>query len=143
MPEGDSKINIKRLEEIIALVITKVEEPKHKHLSFFGWDDRYELHGSKGVIFDTTKDLPMLRALGLKGEEWNVTYTFFGFDELLSLYPYAECILNVLEAHRHNDDVQRVAEQIKDLQSALSLANQQIKDAEHNTFHKVLACIKR
>lgn len=143
MPEEESKINLKKLEEIIALIVTKVEEPKNRNLSYFGWDDRYELHGKKGAIFDTTKASPMLQALGLKGEEWNVSYRFFGFDELLALYPYAECLLNVLEAHRHNESVQRATEQIKDLQSALSLANQQIKDAEHNTFHKILVCIKR
>lgn len=143
MPEEESKINLKKLEEIIVLIITKVEEPKNRDLSYFGWDDRYELHGKKGAIFDVAKYSPMLQALGLKGEEWNVSYRFFGFDELLALYPHTECLLNVLEAHRHNENIQRVTEQIKDLQSALSLANQQIKDAEHNTFHKVLACTKR
>lgn len=143
MPEEESKINLKKLEEIIALIVTKVEEPKNRNLSYFGWDDRYELHGKKGAIFGVAKDSPMLQALGLKGEEWNVSYRFFGFDELLTLYPHTECLLKVLEAHRHNENVQRATEQIKDLQSALSLANQQIKDAEHNTFHKVLACMKR
>lgn len=143
MPEEESKINLKKIEEIITLIVTKVEDPKNRNLSYFGWDDRYDLHGKKGVIFGVAYESPMLQAIGLKGEEWNISYRFFGFDELSSLYPYAECMLNILEAHRHSESIQRVTEQIKDLQSALSLANQQIKDAEHNTFHKILACMKR
>lgn len=142
MPEDDSHINIEKLEEIVALIITKVEDPKNRNLSYFGWDNRYELHGKKGAIFDVAHKSPILRTLGLKGEEWNVSYTFFTFEELLSLYPYTKCILEILEAHRNSESIQRVTKQIKDLQSALSLANRQMKDAEHNTFHKVLACIK-
>lgn len=140
MPK-EQKINLQKLEEIIALIVTKKEDPSNKELSFFGWDDRYELRGKKGVIFDDFENkLSMLRAIGLQEEYWNVTYSFIDFDQLLSLYPYAKCMLDILEAHRHRDDIQRLFQQIKDVESALSSLHEQLKDIEKSTFNKVLTC---
>ncbi len=140
MPE-EQKINLQKLEEIIALIITKKEDPSNKELSFFGWDDRYELHGKKGVIFDDFGyKLSMLRAIGLQEEYWNVTYSFIDFGQLLSLYPYTKCMLDILEAHRHRDDIQRLFQQIKDIENTLSSLHEQLKDIEKNTFNEVLKC---
>ena len=134
----EMKINLRELEGIIALIVFKKEEPNSIELALFGWDGRYEHQGKKGMIFDRPI-IAMLNALGLKEEQLGTDKAFIDFDQLLSLYPYAECILNVLEAH-HTIDVQNIIEQIKELENMLTLARQQLKEAEHKTFHKILAC---
>lgn len=142
MPE-EPKIDLGTLEETISLIVIKKEDPSNRDLSFFGWDGRHELAGKKGAIFDDFHGaVSMLRYLGLKDIYWNVTYRFFDFDQLLTLYPYAKCILDILESYRHRTDVQDLKTQIKELKDAITFAQKQTKDIEKDTFNRVLTCIK-
>lgn len=136
------KINLEKLEKIITLIITKKEDPTNKDLSFFGWDDRYELKGKKGAIFKSPED-ETLRDIGLKAQYWGIEYVFFDFDQLLSLYPYSKCMLEILESYRHRDDVQHYIKIIKDLEDALSSTRQLLKNSENDAFNKVISCVKR
>lgn len=142
MPEEDKKIDLKKLKELVALIVTKKEDPTDRHLSFFGWDDRYELEGKKGATFSHS-EVAMLNAIGLKEKYWNISYVFIDFDQLLSLYPYSECLLDTLEKYFHRTDVQRLTSQIADIESALSISKKQLKDFERIAFNKVLVCIKK
>ena len=141
MPEEEIKVDLKKLRELFALIVTKKEEPTNRDLSFFGWDDRYEFHGKKGTIFSIT-EIPMLNAIGLKEEYWNPSWRFIDFDQLLKLYQYAECALDAVDAFNHNENVQRVIQQINDLSNTLKLLAQQKKEYEKRTFNRVLTCMK-
>ena len=138
----EPKIDLEKLEKTIVLITTKKEDPNNRDLSFFGWDDRYELEGKKGVIFSHSK-VPMLNAIGLKEKYWNVSYVFIDFDQLLSLYPYSKCILETLESYRHRDDVQNYIQQIKNLEDTLKSVHQQLKNVQKNTFNEAILCIKK
>ena len=140
----ESKIYLEKLEKIIVLITTKKEDPDNRDLSFFGWDNRYEIHGKLGAIFDDIHgEVSMLRLLGLKDEYWHDTYRFFDFGQLLSLYPYSTCILEELGSYRHRDDVQNYIIQIKDLEDALKSIHQQLKNVQKNTINKVISCVKK
>lgn len=142
MPKEPKIIDFGKFEEIIALIITKKEDPTNRNLTFFGWDGRYELQGKKGAIFKGPEDV-ILRDLGLKAQFWSAEYVFFDFDQLLGLYPYSECILNILESYRHSDVVIRLSTDYNNLESAFKSIKKQIEDIQKNTFERILFCVKK
>lgn len=140
--QKEQDIDFKHLEETVALIVTKKELPYNKDLSFFGWDGRYELNSKKGALFER-KYIHALNLLGLKSEPYNTDYDFIDFDQLLRLYEYAECILDLLYAHRHSDDVKRNIQQIIDLSDALNLAKKQKKEFDDTTIKNLQNCIRK
>lgn len=136
------KTDLNTFEETIALIVTKKEDPNNKNLAFFGWDGRYELRGKKGAIFKGPETI-MLRDLGLKAQFWSAEYIFYDFDQLLSLYPYSECILNILESYRHSDKVIQLITDYNNLENTFKSVKKQIEDIQKNTLERILFCIKR
>ncbi len=136
------RTDLGQFEETIALIVAKKEDPNNKDLIFFGWDGRYELRGKKGAIFKGSETI-MLRDLGLKAQFWSAEYVFYDFDQLLSLYPYSECILKILESYRHSDKAIQLITDYNNLESTFKSVKKQIEDIQKNTLERILFCIKK
>lgn len=95
----DDLLTIKKLCENIKAVYEEKTRP------WAIWGENYRFNEEKGISienYDPSKIpfIHMLKELGIEGNDFAKSYTFFSYKELLRLYPKIPEILQALEEHR-------------------------------------------